>query len=236
MKVLITRPEPDASHFGRLLTKHGMTPVLAPVIDIQFDPAPVLDTEDVTHLAFTSANGVRAMSSCIDGRVWPAFAVGPVTATALAGEKILLAGVADSSVESMADLIVSCTDDNAVILHIAGAHRAGDLQDLLKEKNRQCRLAVLYEAHQIATLPSKVQQQLRDDEITAATFFSQRSANLFLSLLGKHRLLGALTRLQLICLSQAIAGLFKNAGASHISVAERPDQSAMIDILLTAQT
>ena len=62
---LVTRPEPDASDFAALLERAGMRAVKTPAMTIEpTGAAPSL--EGAAALAFTSANGVRALPRAAD--------------------------------------------------------------------------------------------------------------------------------------------------------------------------
>ncbi|MBN9252948.1 MAG: uroporphyrinogen-III synthase, partial [Mesorhizobium sp.] len=84
-RVLITRPEPGASHTARKLAELGFEPVLLPLSDtIPLFPEPSAVPSDAAAVAITSANAIRhaapdllsALSSL------PCHAVGTKTAQA----------------------------------------------------------------------------------------------------------------------------------------------------------
>ncbi|HEY7610485.1 MAG TPA: uroporphyrinogen-III synthase, partial [Alphaproteobacteria bacterium] len=63
MRILLTRPEPDAQRFAAQLAEHGIEAVVAPLMTIETADAPLPPLEGVQALVFTSANGVRAYAA-----------------------------------------------------------------------------------------------------------------------------------------------------------------------------
>ena len=84
MRVLITRPEPDAAYEAELIAARGHQPVLAPLLEIEFCKA-ALPLAGAYGLIVTSRNALRALAAHPD-RVaasrLPLYAVGEATAEA----------------------------------------------------------------------------------------------------------------------------------------------------------
>lgn len=62
-RVWITRAEPGASATAQRIAALGHTPLVAPLLRIEPVEAPQVDLRGVAALAFTSANGVRAVAA-----------------------------------------------------------------------------------------------------------------------------------------------------------------------------
>src|SRR5512146_1138627 len=86
IRVLVTRPREEAVALAARLEALGYTPVIAPMIAVRFLPDAVMDASGIQAVAFTSANGARALAAARVGaevaRDLPAFAVGKATAAA----------------------------------------------------------------------------------------------------------------------------------------------------------
>src|SRR5690348_2420424 len=80
MRVLVTRPEPDAGETASRLTALGHAPLVAPLLKIEFVDGESLSLDDVQAVLATSANGVRALVRRTERRDVPLFAVGQQTA------------------------------------------------------------------------------------------------------------------------------------------------------------
>jgi len=223
MRVLVTRAEPDASAFAALCREHGLTPVMAPVTAIETYEKPV-DLAGIGALAFTSANGVRAFAANEARRDMPVFAVGAVTAEAAKAAGFKDVAAADGDVESLARHIGAERDKaDQGVLHIAGADRAGDLVALLKGEDIESRRLTLYEARPVRSLPDDVTQRIKTDPPEWASFFSPRTARLFLQLARAAHATGRLSEIRAACLSGAVAAA---AGGKWRERRVAPDKTA----------
>ena len=236
-KVLITRPAADAAGFAAALLARDLEPVLHPLMEIRPLEGVTPELDGMTALAFTSANGVRAFAGMTARRDIPVFAVGPATGATAQEYNLKIAGMADNSVESLAELIARSLTSKDHVLHIAGTHRAGDLAAALHAQNIPCHRQVLYEAKAVSTLSPDLIADLQAGAITMVTLFSPRTANLFLELCEKSGLGDAvLTRLNYACLSPAVAAPLEKKGFSRIKVAKSAQIAAMIDIVISDRT
>src|SRR5262245_57364398 len=80
MRVLITRPRPDADALADRLHAMGHATIIEPLIDIEFANGPDLDLQGAQALLVTSANGARAAARRTRERTMPLIAVGPASA------------------------------------------------------------------------------------------------------------------------------------------------------------
>ena len=84
MRVIITRPEPDAASEAELIAARGHQPVLAPLLEIEFFNA-ALPLAGAQGLIVTSRNALRALAAHPDRAAaskLPLYAVGEATAEA----------------------------------------------------------------------------------------------------------------------------------------------------------
>ena len=226
MKVLVTRPEPDAGAFAERCRNAGLVPIVAPLMTVKFKKTQI-NTATLGAFAFTSMNGVRAVAAAADKAI-PVFAVGAMTAQCARDAGFKNVSAADGDVNSLADLI-SGADLSGDILHVAGAHRAGDLVTALQARDVAARREVLYEARAAGSLPETARTALKaDPPIEWVTLFSPRTAALFLTLVNDAGLGAHLKNLRAACLSDAVAEELDGAGLKSVEVAPRRDTEAMI--------
>lgn len=223
-RVLVTRPAPDAASFAAALRLRGMTPILSPVMRLDFNrPPPPLD--GVSAIAFTSANGVRAMAPLAErASRMPVFAVGEMTAVAARQAGYSAVERANGDVTSLIELIVARHDRAGAVLHPVGRDMAGDLADALGARGIKARKAILYEAKPIAALSAEARMALREGPLVWVTLFSPRSARLFLDQVSCAGLTSALKMASAACLSQSVAAAAGAATWGALRVA--PDQTA----------
>ena len=232
--VLLTRPVEDAAPLARRLDALGHRAVVEPLLTIRYLDSIAVDLSGVQALAFTSANGVRALIHARPDAAkadLPVFAVGAATAAAArdAGFALVTSGAGD--VESLARVIVAQASPGAgALLHIAGRERAGDLAGALQEAGFTARRLVLYAAEGVTALSGETQAALRAGKIDDVIIFSPRTARQFVTLITQAGLQGAVARLRLVALSARVAEAAKPLAFATVSVASRPDQDALLDL------
>ncbi len=245
MRLLLTRPMADAVVLAEQLAGQGYDVLLSPMVDIAFltpDSAPLPAPVAYSGLAFTSANGVRAlMARCqIDAlnadqmAAWhnlTVYAVGPQTAAAARAAGFAVIHQASGDVAALAALIGSHHDGALPVLHIAGRHRAGDLAALLAEKQITAERSVLYRAEAATAFSDAAAAALCDVEVPVdgLLLYSERSAQIFLSLYAALPPHDAPPP-KAFCLSKAIAETMRAAGFA--AVAPRHADSAALLALL----
>ena len=236
MRVLVTRPQPEAGAFAARLAAAGHEALVDPVIRIHEHPDALPDLGAYGGLVFTSANGVRAFAAATPTRALPVFAVGTASGAAARAAGFAKVAVATGDVTRLGDLIVAASPAGR-LLHIAGEIVAGDLAGRLAEAGIALDRAVLYEARPATALGGATRAALEPgaaSPLDAVTFFSPRTAVLFGELLAGEGLGLAATRLAAICLSAAVADAARAPGYARIAIAARPTAEAMLDALAGA--
>ena len=66
MRLVITRPEPDASRTAQALARLGHEPILSPMLDVVLDPAVALPEGPFQAVLATSSNAIRALAMHAD--------------------------------------------------------------------------------------------------------------------------------------------------------------------------
>lgn len=232
LKIIITRPSPDAEALAAEILRCGGEPVLSPVMAIRPRSEPV-DLSGVGALAFTSANGVRVFAALSPARDFEVYAVGDATADAAGAAGFEKIHVAGGDVESLAALI-SNSKPASKILHLAGSERAGDLIALLAAAKVPARRAVIYdavEADEISAQAAKILASPR--EKAAVVFFSPRSARLFHRQVQRAGCADGLKRCTAVCLSDAIAAEIDPAAWCEVRIAAERTSAGVAAVLKT---
>jgi len=230
LKVIITRPSPDAETLAAEILRCGGEPVLSPVMAIRPRHEPV-DLSGVGALAFTSANGVRVFAALSPARDFEVYAVGKATADAAVAAGFEKIHVAEGDVESLAALIANSKPAKK-ILHLAGSERAGDLIALLAERKVPARRAIIYdavEAEEISAPAAKILASPR--EKAAIVFFSPRSARLFIRQAQRAGAVKGLERCVAVCLGDAIAAELDPAAWRDVRIAPERTSAGIVAVL-----
>lgn len=231
MRVLVTRPEPDASGLVRALEALGVDSLLAPLMEIHDRPQAV-SLDGVQAILATSANGVRAFARCEARRDLPLFAVGAATAETACAAGFRAVDTAGGDVHALGARVEQALDPaKGALLHIAGTVTAGDLAGRLAASGFEVRRAVLYEARPVERLPAAVVEAIRGGEIDGVLIFSPRTARAFVTLVREARVAASLQGSTAYCLSEAVAAESAALGWRRILVAESPDQQALLSLV-----
>ncbi len=234
--VLITRPAIDAAPLAAALTARGLTPLIAPLIEIVPRPPIDLSLAGVQALLFTSANGVRAFAAASTRRDIGAFAVGDATARAAmtAGFAVVIA--ADGDVAALAETVIhDAKPDDGALIHIAGTDVAGDLAGTLTAAGFTVSREVLYEARETTAWPAEVVAALRAGSVSHVLVYSPRTADLLVKRLKNLKLQRRLGSVTAVCLSPAVAQALAPLPFGRVAVATTPDQDAVLALVAPAE-
>ena len=154
MRLLVTRPEPDATRTAETLRARGHDVLVAPLL-----ATPTIAAELAGLYAgvlMTSANAARAVTAHPRRRELtrlPCFAVGARTAEAAQAAGFTDTISADGALGDLVDLVAAKVDRSARLLYLAGEDRAGDLAGDLAQRGITVETAVIYRAVAAEKLP-----------------------------------------------------------------------------------
>lgn len=233
MRILVTRPQPDADKTARLLRESGHEVVIAPLLEIVANETPdAFDLAGIQAVLITSANGVRALASASSQRAIPILAVGAASAEVARGLGFVRVEHAGGDVASLAELVrVTLNPAAGPLMHVAGSVTAGDLSGVLTQAGYQVEKAALYRAETPETLPKTVKEALESDGIDAVALFSPRSAKVFQNLVTQAGLRGKLQKVTAYCLSRAVADALDSGLFADVQVSYTPDHRGILDII-----
>ncbi|MEZ5788397.1 MAG: uroporphyrinogen-III synthase [Xanthobacteraceae bacterium] len=235
MRVLVTRPQAECERTARAVRERGHDVLLAPLLRIE----PNLDADigegPWSAIALTSANAVEAIAMHAARRRLlevPVFAVGARTAAAVRSVGFAEVQSAEGDVSSLAEMIgTSATDRTKPVLYLAGEERARDLHALLAPYGFAVETVPVYRAVAAEALPPAAHDALAHRAIDAVLHFSRRTAQTYLAVVNAADLRAEGLALRHLCLSAEIAAPLIAAGAGRVTIAPRPDQQAMLDLL-----
>jgi uroporphyrinogen-III synthase len=209
MRLLVTRPEPDASREAEALGSRGHQPVLAPLLTIEFTGAVPLQLDGAQALIVTSRNALRALAAHPElgaALTLPLFAVGEGSAR-LAQEL----GFADVTIgpgtgaELAALMLDELKPGKGAVVHLAGETLAFDLKGTLEKEGFAMRAPVLYRATPLREFPAEAAALLASGELEGVILMSPRTARTFAALFAALRPVRKARGLVCYCLSKAVA-------------------------------
>ena len=224
MKTLwITRAQPGAEETAARVRALGHEAIVAPLLRVRWLEGAALDLADVTALAFTSANGVRAFAARSGERGPPVFTVGERTAAAALAAGFRAVQSADGDVDALAALIIMRRPPG-LVLHPGAVHLAKDLTGRLTGAGLKARAVAVYET--VAQVVSE-DVRARISTLDAALVHSPKAARYLSEQLART----PAPDLNILCLSPQIAESLVGVAADQILTAAFPTEEALLSLL-----
>ncbi len=230
MRIWVTRTAPDAEATAARLRALGHVPLVGSLLKVCTDGAAKPSLDGVGALAFTSRNGVIAFAAICAERGLPVFAVGETTARAARGAGFARVQSADGDVQALATLISSRREGFSGSLLHPGAHEpADDLPGALMALGISARAHPLYRTDP-ARLPLAVTAALgaRPVELDGVLVHSPRAAECLAALPELQR---AAQSIAAFCISPAAAAPLRSLDLRSVTIAPRPDEAALLNLL-----
>jgi len=222
LRVAVARALPEAEGTAARLRDMGLEPVLAPLLRIEFRPFDA-DIAGVQALLFTSANGVCAFAAAGGARNLRALCVGDAAAAAAREAGFNDVHSADGDVHALAAMAKAMLDPmGGKLVHISGAHVAGDLTGMLHDAGFEAERRMAYEAVAATELPAAL-----DQPVDVVLFHSARAAETFVRL-DTARKSETLTA---ACISAAVAQAANRTRWKNVIIAKAPREDALLAAL-----
>jgi len=233
MRVLVTRPEPDATETGKRLLALGHEPVMAPLLRIVFANPPT-DISDPAAIILTSRNGVRALTHWPKVAFWldrPVFVTGRATADAARGAGFADVRSAAGNAADLAKLVMSeFGRDVGPILYPAARDHSGALLSELGANGYDIRVVEAYSAELVITLEPAIRTAIHNQSIDGVLIYSNRTAVALRTLLDREKIAGNISRMVIFALSERAAEPLRDL-APEIQIAKKPEEDALLALL-----
>jgi len=232
VRILLTRPEPDARRTAEALRARGHAVAVVPLMRIEALSDPDLGNGPWAAILVTSANAARARFDQWHGV--PVFAVGRRSAQAMRMAGFADVISADGNVDDLTHLVATRMKPGAPLLYLAGAERSGDLAGDLRSRGFSVHTAVVYRAVAVENMSRPMADALAGG-IDGVPHFSRRGAEAYVKAArGADLREGALIKPVHFCLSARVAAPLLQAGAVNVRVAARPEEAALIELIEAA--
>jgi uroporphyrinogen-III synthase len=234
MRLLVTRPEPDASTFAEELRALGHEPVLQPLIEFRSLPFDTRPFREAQAIVITSGNSLRALqesSGLEEVTGAPLYCVGEETERKArsAGFQTVLA-VADTA-EELAAKIIACARKDQPLIHVTGEHQAFDLAGALNREGFSIESVPVYSMAACGEFSPSVDAMLKTGEINGVVLMSPRTAEIYVSLCHRHANLNCAKTLSYFCISENVASKLASLKPEHVHISEKPNRKALLVLL-----
>lgn len=225
VRLLVTRPEPDASETAARLRALDIEAVVEPLLSAKTLTTSLPARDGFAALAITSANALRALHDRGEIprlRSLPVYAVGDRSAAE--ARKLGFAQVvsAAGNIDDLIALLANAGVDGP-ILYPTARQPAGDLAKALAPHGVMVITVPVYEMAPAGALTTDLAT------LEGALFYSRRTAETF------ARLAPATDRARpgMLCLSEAVAAPLLAAHFVRVSLADHPSEEAMMALALS---
>ncbi len=232
MRLIVTRPEPEASRTARALIRLGHEAILSPMLTIVLDPRAPIPDRAFQAIVVTSANAVRALVARSDDAVdrsRPLYAVGDRTALEAKRSGFATARSAGGALDDLLRLLKGeLAPADGPLLYAAGSDQAGDLEGAMRASGFDVETLIVYRAEPAKRLSGVAEDALRSDTANGVLLFSQRSAEAFARGVQSAGLAPLSAGVTLYCLSDAVAAPLSGLTEGKVVVAAEPNQISLI--------
>lgn len=177
MRVLVTRPQPDAQATAARLAAAGHQAIVDPMLAVEAIEGARLPDGGFDAVALTSVNGARLLGRRAEFetiRPLPLYAVGRRTAAAAQGFGQVHVAAGDGA--ALVALLRATLPRGARLLHVAGEERAVDLGAALAPDGIHTELFVIYRTVPAGALAPATLAAVEQGRVDAAFHFSARTA------------------------------------------------------------
>lgn len=241
MRLLVTRPQPDAERTAALLRARGHEALTSPLLRVEPVTAADIGPGPWAGVLLTSANAAAAVA--VHPRraallAAPAYVVGRRTAQAAQAVGFGTVVSADGDLAGLVGLVAArVAPGGRPLLYLAGEDRAGDLAGELKgRRGLTIVTSIVYRAVPAAEFAPDAQAALAAGGIDGVLHYSRRSAETYLRCAEAAHILNAALAPRHYCLSPQVAAPLANAGAALVVSASQPDENSLVDLIAAPAT
>lgn len=231
--ILITRPRGDEAIFRDELLERGHHVIHEPLMEIVLNHNVRAELEyalfdDPDALLVTSKHGVAALAMLTEIRDLFLLCVGEATANIASQYGFERVSITGETSEHMIQYILDSYDEDAKFLYVSGEDISTDFEQVLGVQGMEVRRVVAYEAVAVQELSDTLLEQIRRGQVDTVTFFSSRTAQIFLNLANKNNIFRELEKIDAFCLSAAIASEISGIKWHKIYIADKPTLASML--------
>ena len=226
MNILTTRPLIDAEDLMEKLFGMGHKIMHIPTLKIspaKFEP---INSSKYGAYVFTSANAVRNIKFSKEDKNKLCFCVGSITE-----KKVRQIGYAKTisgggNVNALKNLILNSDeiDKDKIIAYFCGDNISSDLDDDLKKEGLRVEKITTYISEKIKELNDQSHKIINNYPPDIILVYSKRSAEIFIELVKKYSLSGLMTGSRVMCISEKVLNVFRQAGWKKLETFEAGDE------------
>jgi uroporphyrinogen-III synthase len=235
MRILVTRPEPDATKLAQHLSGLGHEAMVEPLMITELGDVSDIELNGVQALIATSRNALRALARKPDldcALTLPLYAVGPGTAAAARALGFTTVIQGPRAGRELVALIALQADVNGgPLMHLAGNMKAFDLAGELRHLGFHVLEPLVYAIHPAQRLGQRTVAALSSGRIDAVLLFSAETARTWVRLVNVANLQNEAQRVRHLCLSANVARALGDLAPVDVASAIQPTLEQMLALI-----
>ena len=228
-RILITRSSAQGQEF---VNKHCLGAgfeisdfFFEPLIEIKKFGVITPDLEIYDGVIFTSVNACHVLPSDIVDI--PVYCVGEVLA-----KKYKTSKAYATASELVQNILSDYPDGGRRFLYLRGEDVSFDIKAELEQAGHDVADAIAYKAVAAQEFSDEFIWAIRNNEISVITFFSERTAKIFVELAKSANIIDELKTIKVLCISDRMVGCTYSIFGENIELSATPDAYGMAQRLL----
>ena len=232
MNILLTRPLIDTEDLMGKFFSLGHKIIHIPTLKISTANINPIDSKKYDAFIFTSVNAIRNLKLIDNDKNTICFCVGSIT------EKIVRqAGYnntisAGGTVNALKNIILNSDqiDKKKLIAYFCGDNISSNLDVELKREGLQIDKIINYTSEKITDLNEENNKIITNHPPDIIFIYSKRSAESFIEIVKKYALNGLMTESRVLCISEKVLSVLKNAGWKKLEIFEPGEEIMKLEV------
>lgn len=235
MRVLVTRPEPDAGEIAARLAAMGHEAVVDPLLEVELlPPAPDL-LSGAAALVVTSRNALRALAespALATALQLPVYVVGPGTDEVARSLGFTRAAKGAGAARDLVPLVAAAVRSHPGAIHyLAGEALSFDLAAALRAAGCEVCQTTVYRTVEASSLSARTLDLFRRSAIDAVLMMSPRTAACYCDLVLAAGIAHAVRAVPHLCLSPRVADALARLALDDVRSAARPTTEELLALV-----
>ncbi len=235
MRLLVTRPQPDADAQVKKLEALGHEAIASPLLEVEFINFSPLPISGAQALIATSRNALRALGESDELEAalkLPLYAVGAATADLAKELGFTKIHQGPGTARALLPIIgAESAPDDGILIHLAGTHLAFDMKSALENDGFEVQQPVLYRTGCAENFSQDARAALAEGVLDGVILMSPMTAQIFVALIDASDLSEEASKLTCFCLSDTIAEPLKAIEVAGILIAQDPSENDLLALI-----
>lgn len=233
--LLLTRPQEDSEQLALRIQEKGYVPIIAPLLTPIYLESPIVVPDHLQSLLVTSKQALKSLEISPQLSFFQKIeliCVGEKTGDIAKKMGFQNVSIAGENVEQMLGWIKNNkTSKSESFLYLHGDVVTKDIRFSLAETGFHVLTQQLYKMEEAQIFPPETFELMQGNVFYGITFFSPRTARIFVNMALKFKLEDYFSKTYALCLSREIAAEINIFPWKEIKVAKSPTQDALMELL-----